>query len=123
MVSRFYWLMKHALLKICIKPVPDQDIKQVQDVTYLRQKRQLQVTFEGDILKTFSAQYLREQSPSAEVRGHGNAPRRPVIGAEKVDIIGLEPVGNYAVRLIFSDGHDSGLYSWHFLWQLAASSD
>ncbi|MEH6470144.1 MAG: DUF971 domain-containing protein [Halopseudomonas sp.] len=62
------------------------------------------------------AEFLRVNSPSAEVRGHGN----PVlqVGKRDVGLIGLEPSGNYALKLIFDDGHDSGLYSWDYLYQL-----
>jgi DUF971 family protein len=59
------------------------------------------------------------ESPSAETRGHGGAsPPPPVTGKEHVKIARLEPVGNYAVRIVFDDGHDSGLYSWDYLVQL-----
>ncbi len=74
-----------------------------------------------------SAEFLRVHSPSAEVRGHGIGNEVLQTGKEDVCITGIEPVGNYAIKLIFSDGHDSGLYSWdilnefarnhHLLWQ------
>ncbi len=76
---------------------------------------------------TLSAEFLRVHSPSAEVRGHGIGNEVLQTGKEDVCITGIEPVGNYAIKLIFSDGHDSGLYSWdifnefarnhHALWQ------
>lgn len=65
------------------------------------------------------AEYLRVESPSAEVRGHGG-PKTIVRGKEHVKIAGLEPVGNYALRIVFDDGHDSGLYSWDYLHRLGA---
>ena len=58
------------------------------------------------------------ESPSAEVRGHGAGPKTIVKGKQDVKISGLEPVGNYALRIGFDDGHDSGLYSWDFLAKL-----
>jgi DUF971 family protein len=61
-------------------------------------------------------EYLRVFSPSAEVRGHGNEILQ--IGKEQVKVVGVEPVGNYAVRLKFDDGHDTGLYSWPVLLEL-----
>ena len=61
-------------------------------------------------------EYLRVFSPSAEVRGHGNEILQ--VGKERVKVVGVEPVGNYAVRLVFDDGHDSGLYSWPVLHEL-----
>ena len=78
----------------------------------------LTVSFEDGAHYALSAHYLRVESPSAEVRGHGGGPKLPVLGKENVKIARLEPVGNYAVRIIFDDGHDSGLYSWDFLAEL-----
>ena len=65
------------------------------------------------------AEYLRVESPSAEVRNHGG-PKTIVLGKDQVKIAGLEPVGNYALRIAFDDGHDSGLYSWDYLHKLGA---
>jgi DUF971 family protein len=78
----------------------------------------LTVAFDDGTSHALRAEYLRVESPSAEVRGHGGGPKRPVLGKENVKIARLEPVGNYAVRIIFDDGHDSGLYSWDFLAEL-----
>lgn len=63
------------------------------------------------------AEYLRVLSPSAEVRGHG----RPVLQTGKINValVGVEPAGRYALKLVFDDGHDSGLYSWDYLYRLA----
>ena len=66
-----------------------------------------------------SAEFLRVYSPSAEVRGHGQGNEVLQTGKEDVSIKGIDPVGNYAVKLIFSDGHDSGLYSWDILHEFA----
>ncbi|QLF93769.1 DUF971 domain-containing protein [Pseudomonas sp. ABC1] len=67
------------------------------------------------------AEFLRVHSPSAEVQGHGN----PVLqyGKQNVALTGLEPAGNYALKLIFDDGHDSGLYSWDYLYELATRQE
>jgi len=78
----------------------------------------LTVAFDDGTSHALGAEYLRVESPSAEVRGHGGGPKRPVLGKENVKIARLEPVGNYAVRIVFDDGHDSGLYSWDFLAEL-----
>ena len=75
----------------------------------------LSVVFEAGERYTLGAEHLRVESPSAEVRGHGGGPKQVVTGKEHVKIARLEPVGNYAVRIIFDDGHDSGLYSWELL--------
>jgi DUF971 family protein len=78
----------------------------------------LTVAFDDGSRHALKAEYLRVESPSAEVRGHGGGPKMVVTGKENVKIARLEPVGNYAVRIIFDDGHDSGLYSWDFLAEL-----
>jgi len=78
----------------------------------------LSIRFDDGSMATITAHRLRVESPSAEVRGHGGGPRQIVTGKEKVKIAKLEPVGNYAVRIIFDDGHDSGLYSWDYLSEL-----
>ena len=65
-------------------------------------------------------EYLRVYSPSAEVKGHGPGQEVLQVGKESVAIVSIEPVGNYAVRLIFSDSHNSGLYSWDYLYELGA---
>lgn len=65
---------------------------------------------------------LRRESPSAEVQGHGPGQKRPVPHADSVTVTGAEPVGRYAVRLTFDDGHDSGIYSWTFLRTLGEAA-
>ena len=65
-----------------------------------------------------SCEFLRVYSPSAEVRGHGVGQETLQIGKEEVNISAIEPVGNYAVKLTFTDGHDTGLYSWDYLYYL-----
>jgi DUF971 family protein len=83
----------------------------------------LTVAFEDGSRFELRAEYLRVESPSAEVRGHGGGPKTIVRGKEAVKISGLEPVGNYAVRIGFDDGHDSGLFSWAYLHQLGSQKD
>lgn len=80
----------------------------------------LEVSFEDGSRVSLPAEYLRVESPSAEVQGH--SPREKVLvgGKQDVNIDMVEPIGNYAIRIRFSDGHDTGLYSWAFLQQLAA---
>ena len=80
------------------------------EIKYRRADRVLSVTFD-DAHYDLSAEFLRVYSPSAEVRGHGG-PMTLETGKRGVGIRASEPVGNYAVRLVFDDGHDSGLYSW-----------
>lgn len=87
-----------------------------------RQSRLLAITFDDGQQHELPFEYLRVFSPSAEVRGHGGTvdglPKILVIGKEDVNVTRIEPVGNYAVRLIFDDGHDSGIYSWATLREL-----
>ena len=83
----------------------------------------LSVAFDNGDRFELGAEYLRVESPSAEVRGHGGGPKTIVKGKENVKISGLEPVGNYAVRIGFDDGHDSGLYSWAYLHRLGADKN
>ena len=81
-------------------------------------KAALTVTFDDGEHFALRAEYLRVESPSAEVQGHGPDQKQIVRGKQDVKITALEPVGNYAVRILFDDGHDTGLYSWDYLHQL-----
>ena len=85
--------------------------------------RFLAVSFDDGRRFDLSAEYLRVMTGSAEDRGHGAGPRPPVPGKRHVRITGVNPVGRYAVRLVFDDGHDTGLYSWDLLHQLGAERD
>ncbi|MGI2260254.1 gamma-butyrobetaine hydroxylase-like domain-containing protein [Shewanella sp. GXUN23E] len=92
------------------------------NVTALKLKKKsrlLEISFSDGSQHSLSCEFLRVHSPSAEVHGHGN----PVLVTHKkeVNIKAIEPVGNYAVKLIFDDGHDTGLYSWKVLWDLASN--
>lgn len=80
--------------------------------------RLLEVAFDDGATFELPFEYLRVYSPSAEVRGHGPGQETLQVGKQNVGITKLEPVGHYAVRLIFDDGHDSGLYSWAYLHEL-----
>jgi DUF971 family protein len=83
-----------------------------------KSKTELIVTFESGESFALPAEYLRVESPSAEVQGHSAHQKQIVGGKRDVKIAGLEPVGNYAVRILFDDGHDTGLYSWDYLHEL-----
>jgi len=78
----------------------------------------LEVAFDDGARFSLPAEYLRVESPSAEVQGHGPGQRQVVAGRRYVGIIGIEPVGNYAVRLRFDDLHDTGIYSWEYLHEI-----
>lgn len=85
----------------------------------LHQKsRLLEVSFDNGRNFSFSFEFLRVYSPSAEVRGHGTGQETLQTGKQDVDIQRLEPVGHYAIKPVFSDGHDSGIYSWDYLYEL-----
>jgi DUF971 family protein len=90
----------------------------------LHQKsRELEISFDNARAFRFSCEYLRVFSPSAEVRGHGPGQEVLQIGKKSVDITAIEPVGSYAVKLVFSDGHDTGIYSWDYLFDLGVRQD
>jgi DUF971 family protein len=77
------------------------------------------IVFNDNTECMLSCEFLRVYSPSAEVRGHGAGQEVLQVGKENVNILAIEPVGQYAIKLIFSDGHDTGLYSWDYLYELA----
>jgi len=83
-----------------------------------RQSRLLEVTFDDGTRFELPFEYLRVYSPSAEVRGHGPGQETLQLGKHEVGLSAVEPVGNYAVRLVFDDGHDSGIYTWAYLREL-----
>jgi DUF971 family protein len=83
-----------------------------------RAENVLELSFEDGGTVRLPAEYLRVESPSAEVQGHGPGQAKLVTGKQHVGITGIEPMGNYALRLIFTDGHDTGIFSWEYLQQL-----
>jgi DUF971 family protein len=88
-----------------------------------RQSRILDITFNDGVQGALPCEYLRVYSPSAEVRGHGPSDAVLQTGKENVSITEIESVGNYAVRLIFSDGHNTGLYAWDYLYELTVNQE
>jgi DUF971 family protein len=85
-----------------------------------RASRVLEISFPDGEHYSLSFEYLRTHSPSAEVQGHGPGQDVLQIAKENVELLRVEPVGHYAVRLIFDDGHDTGLYTWRYLRELGA---
>lgn len=83
----------------------------------------LHVRFEGGVSFALPAEYLRVESPSAEVQGHGPSQKQTIGGKRQVGIRKIEPVGNYAVRLVFDDLHDTGIYSWRYLHELGREQE
>jgi DUF971 family protein len=93
------------------------------EINLHQRSRILEVTFEDDSNFKLPVEYLRVYSPSAEVQGHGPGQEVLQIGKEDVNIERIEPIGHYAVRLVFDDNHDSGLYSWEYLYELGVTYD
>jgi DUF971 family protein len=88
------------------------------EVRLLREAKALEIDFDSGETFRYPAEYLRVESPSAEVQGHGPDERVTIGGRRHVGIMGLEPVGHYAIRILFDDLHDTGLYSWEYLHEL-----
>lgn len=81
----------------------------------------LEIDFDDGACFSYPAEFLRVESPSAEVQGHGPGQKQLVAGRMHVGILELEPVGNYAIRIVFDDLHDTGIYSWTYLYELGAN--
>ncbi len=88
------------------------------DIKLLRAENLLEITFSDGFTAALPAEFLRIESPSAEVQGHGPDQRVLVAGKRDVAITKIDPTGNYAIRLTFSDGHDTGIFSWDYLHRL-----
>ena len=91
---------------------------QATEIKLRTRSRVLEVAFEDGARHLLPFEYLRVYSPSAEVKGHGPGQEVLVTGKQNVGIRAVEPVGQYAVKLVFDDGHDSGLYTWKYLREL-----
>ena len=88
------------------------------EIRLKRAEKVLELLFEDGARFRLPAEYLRVESPSAEVQGHGPGQKTLIAGRAEVGITAVEPVGNYAVRLVFDDLHDTGIYSWSYLYEL-----
>ncbi|MCE9632556.1 MAG: DUF971 domain-containing protein [Methylophilales bacterium] len=93
------------------------------DIKLHQISRVLEMDFDDGAKFKLPCEYLRVYSPSAEVRGHGHGQETLQTGKELVNVVGIEPVGLYALKLTFSDGHDTGLYSWDYLYELGSRQD
>ena len=85
------------------------------EIRLSRDKRRLNVSFDDGSVSSITAELLRVESPSAEVQGHGAGQKTTPAGKRNVTISRIDPVGNYAIRIAFSDGHDTGLFTWELL--------
>jgi DUF971 family protein len=88
-----------------------------------KDRKALTVAFDSGESFDLAAEYLRVRSPSAEVQGHSPSERRTVGGKERVQILEVHPVGNYAVRLMFDDMHSTGIFSWEYLFELGQNRE
>jgi DUF971 family protein len=88
-----------------------------------QRSRVLEIAFDDGKLFRLPCEFLRVYSPSAEVRGHGPGQEVLQTGKKDVEILGIEPVGSYAIQLRFSDGHDTGIYSWDLLYEYGMKQD
>ncbi len=91
---------------------------EVSEIRLRRAENLLEVTFSDGFFAALPAEFLRVESPSAEVQGHTPDQRQLVTGKRDVAITQIEPTGNYAIRLVFSDGHNTGIFSWDYLHRL-----
>ncbi|TVR83942.1 MAG: DUF971 domain-containing protein [Rhodospirillales bacterium] len=93
------------------------------EIRLKRQEKVLEIDFEDGAHLRLPAELLRVESPSAEVQGHGGDSKTIVAGRRHVGIIGVEPVGTYALRIRFDDMHDTGLYTWDLLYELGTNQE
>ena len=88
------------------------------ELRLFREEARLEIEFSDGITQSLPAEYLRVESPSAEVQGHGPSQKKIIAGRRHVKIAAVEPVGHYAIRIVFDDKHDTGIYSWSYLREL-----
>lgn len=93
------------------------------EIRLKREEKVLELDFEDGSLVALPAELLRVESPSAEVQGHGPSQKKTIAGRKHVGIMGVEAVGNYAIRIKFDDMHDTGIFSWDYLYDMGARKD
>lgn len=93
------------------------------EIRYVKEDKRLEIDWDDGSKVALSAELLRVESPSAEVQGHSPSQKVLVAGRRFVGIMEIEPVGNYAVKLKFDDMHDTGIYSWQYLYSLGQAQD
>lgn len=101
----------------------DRDTPIPSEIKLHQKSRRLELIYESGEIFSLDFEYLRVYTPSAEARGHGVGQETLQTGKRDIDVERIEPVGTYALRLVFSDGHDSGLYSWDLLYNLGKHHD
>ncbi|MEQ1837404.1 MAG: DUF971 domain-containing protein [Candidatus Nitrotoga sp.] len=93
------------------------------EITLHQQSKLLEITYEDGVNYRLPFEFLRVHSPSAEVRGHGKGNEKLQFGKRQVNLLSVHPVGSYALKLSFDDGHNTGLYTWEFLYDLGKFQD
>ena len=93
------------------------------EIRLKKSKKSIEISFENGKSIEFSSELLRVESPSAEVRGHNKDQKKIVHNKKNVEINKIEPIGNYAIAIDFNDGHNTGIYSWNFLYDLMENKD
>ncbi len=88
------------------------------EIRYVAAEKRLEIDFDNGVHFSYPAEYLRVESPSAEVQGHGPSQKQILAGRRHVGILEIEPVGNYAIKIKFDDLHDTGIFSWAYLYKL-----
>ena len=101
----------------------DKNTPQPTEIKLHQKSRVMEIAFGDGSRFHLPYEFLRVYSPSAEVRGHGHGQEVLQVGKQNVEITGIEPVGSYAVQPIFSDGHDTGIFSWDYLYELGQTQD
>lgn len=93
------------------------------EIRLKKAEKRLEIDFDDGRKFSYPAELLRVESPSAEVQGHGPSQKQIVAGRQYVGILELEPIGHYAIRIVFDDLHDTGIFSWEYLYGLGANQD
>ncbi|MEE2981284.1 MAG: DUF971 domain-containing protein, partial [Pseudomonadota bacterium] len=91
------------------------------EIRHKQAERRLEIEFDDGQVFTLPAELLRVESPSAEVQGHGPSQKQVVAGRREIGIMKIEAVGNYAIRITFDDLHDTGIFTWQYLYELGAN--
>ena len=95
----------------------------VTEIRLNKSKSELEVSFDDKFSGKLSSELLRVESPSAEVQGHGYGQKKTPEGKSQIKIISIKPIGNYAINIIFDDGHNTGIYSWDYLYEICKNKD
>ncbi len=94
-----------------------------EEIRYVAADKRLKIDFDNGVSFSYPAELLRVESPSAEVQGHNPGDKTIIAGRKHVGILEIEPVGNYAVKIKFDDLHDTGIFSWQYLYRLGENQD